>query len=96
MPWYRMDDGKGATYLVHMRGTNLPGACVAHDHELGKRCLRMGGFLCDGHAGGGKTCDAALCKTHAKEVGEDRHLCPVCDEAEEAIMRMQRCRRINS
>lgn len=96
MPWYRIDDGKGGWTVVHVRGTSMPGACVARDVELGERCLRMGEYLCDGQIGGGRTCDDALCENHATEIGPDRHLCPACLEAKAIIERMQRCNQTNN
>lgn len=40
-------------------------------------CDREGIFLCDWPMGRGKTCDIPLCPGHAREIGEDRHLCPI-------------------
>lgn len=40
-------------------------------------CDREGTFLCDWPMGRGKTCDIPLCPSHAREIGDDRHLCPI-------------------
>ena len=40
-------------------------------------CDREGLYLCDWPMGRGKTCDLPLCPGHAREIGEDRHLCPI-------------------
>ncbi len=40
-------------------------------------CDREGIFLCDWPMGRGKTCDIPICPGHAREIGEDRHLCPI-------------------
>lgn len=40
-------------------------------------CEREGFYLCDWPMGRGKTCDIPLCPGHAREIGEDRHLCPI-------------------
>lgn len=50
---------------------------VAREDRCGvPECWREHGFLCDQPVSDGKTCDVKLCKTHAIEVAEDRHLCP--------------------
>lgn len=41
------------------------------------KCDREGQFLCDWPMGRGKTCDLPLCPGHAREIGDDRHLCPI-------------------
>lgn len=40
-------------------------------------CDREGSLLCDWPMGRGKTCDLPLCPDHAREIGDDRHLCPI-------------------
>jgi hypothetical protein len=40
-------------------------------------CDREGTLLCDWPMGRGKTCDLPLCPGHAREIGDDRHLCPI-------------------
>jgi hypothetical protein len=40
-------------------------------------CDREGVLLCDWPMGRGKTCDIPLCSGHAREIGDDRHLCPI-------------------
>lgn len=67
MPWYVVNG-----MPVHMLGTKLPPPCNV--------CRGISGFQCDGHIGGGKTCDRHLCEAHATETGPDRHLCPECLE----------------
>lgn len=69
MPWYVINGMN-----VHMRGTKLPKACGV--------CRAPGGYACDGHLGGGKTCDRELCVQHAREIGPDKHLCPECVQQE--------------
>lgn len=46
-----------------------------HCNEPG--CGAPGDNLCDSPMGKGKTCDLPLCDEHAREVGENRHFCPV-------------------
>lgn len=75
MSWYRIN---GMT--VHMRGTKLPKPCAAK-FGIGDQqqyCMEMSAYLCDGPAGGGHTCDRALCDAHAHQVGKNRHYCPEC------------------
>jgi hypothetical protein len=38
-------------------------------------CGDVGDNLCDWPMGRGKTCDLPLCDDHAREIGENRHLC---------------------
>lgn len=66
MPCYRLPGG---------------GFMCFRDKRAPKPCRVCGGYseyLCDGHLGGGHTCDAPLCEVHAHQVGRDRHLCPEC------------------
>ena len=47
--------------------------------DLGPHCAHcagVGDYLCDYPVGENKTCDAPLCETHAKEIGENLHYCP--------------------
>ena len=55
--------------VVHYSGKAEYANCRACD------CL-ADDFLCDYPVGEGVTCDANLCRTHAKEVAEDTHYCP--------------------
>lgn len=79
MPFYRINGT-----MVHMRGTNLPAPCRASIGVLSidgrpmpmQRCAAPSGFLCDGPADGGGTCDTPLCSAHAFEIGANKHLCP--------------------
>jgi hypothetical protein len=42
-------------------------------------CSAEGTLLCDGVTSTpGVTCDAPICREHAKHVGRDRDLCPDC------------------
>lgn len=87
MPIYRTDDGKGWMHVNFGRnGGPLPCAAARLDADtwpnLGEKCGRMGGKLCDAVVGtdlAGKplTCDMPLCKLHATHVkGQDRDYCP--------------------
>lgn len=38
-------------------------------------CGAVGGFLCDYPVGEGRTCDVALCASHAYEVAPEIHYC---------------------
>jgi hypothetical protein len=73
MPWYRING-----MAVHMKGTKLPNPCAARVWIDGKErlCRAISGFLCDFPAGGGRTCDRALCDVHARQVGPNKHYCP--------------------
>lgn len=64
---------------------DLPGGGTAIVCGLRRRrcatCGSEGTLLCDGPPRAGakkKTCDAPICKAHAKEIGPDQHLCPRC------------------
>lgn len=58
--------------------------------KRGRKCSGCGArgaeFLCDGvldrirypRVGGSKTCDAPMCRSCAREVDHDRHLCKRC------------------
>ncbi len=67
-----------------------PGGGIAIVCSRGRRkpCVVCGApspLLCDGPAPAGskrKTCDAALCRAHAKHVGPNRDLCPSCAEGD--------------
>ena len=50
-------------------GAALPRRCV--------RCQAPSEFLCDYPVVKGVTCDAPLCPACAKEIGPDRHYCPL-------------------
>lgn len=39
-------------------------------------CKSTSQFQCDWKVGKAKTCDKYLCRTHAKEVAPEKHLCP--------------------
>lgn len=73
MPFYRIDG-----LVVHIRGSKLPPPCRAVVGIGDKRhfCAGISGFYCDWPTGGGRTCDAALCDAHARQVGPNRHYCP--------------------
>lgn len=75
MPFYRTDTG-----FIHLKGTRLPKPCAARMLIDGKDqpCARYSLYLCDGPGQAGKTCDAALCEAHARQIGPNRHLCPQC------------------
>jgi hypothetical protein len=59
-----MRDKHGA--IIHMCG-DLGDHCAD--------CAWVGEILCDYPVGEGKTCDRILCRSHAKEIGEDLHYC---------------------
>jgi hypothetical protein len=70
MPFLRMPDGSG---VIHLRMTKRA------QKKLGpecRACICVADFLCDYPMGEGKTCDAPMCRKHAREVGPDRHYCP--------------------
>ena len=75
MPFYRING-----MVVHVKGSKkLPPACRAllgMEGTAQDLCGAISGFYCDWPAGGGRTCDAALCEAHAFEVGKNRHYCP--------------------
>jgi len=62
--WYKVN---GMT--VHADGRDLPRPCV--------HCRGISELLCDFPVAEGVTCDAPLCPACAKEIGKDRHLCPL-------------------
>lgn len=66
MPCYRvpMKDG-GKAFLCGDLGP----------HCTNERCEDVGGFLCDYPVGRDKTCDLALCESHAYEISPDLHYC---------------------
>ncbi len=66
--------GGGAAIVCSRRAKRM--RCVA--------CFAAGGYQCDWKLPGGKTCDAHICPTHALKVGDDKHLCPLHQEAYEA------------
>lgn len=39
-------------------------------------CDRIAPYLCDWKVGHNKTCDLPICKIHAEQVAQDKHLCP--------------------
>ncbi len=65
----------------------LPGGGFACSRTIGGRqicdeagCGRAMRFLCDWRLTGkkaGQTCDRKVCVAHAREVADDKHLCPV-------------------
>jgi hypothetical protein len=64
------------------RSEILPGGTFIMCGDLGPHCSdpscgAVGDNLCDWPMGRGKTCDLPLCDEHAREIGMDRHLCPV-------------------
>lgn len=77
MPFYRFKTG-----IVHVKGTRLPAPCNTRMLIDGKEqgCMAPSAYLCDGTntANRSGTCDAPLCEAHARQIGPNRHLCPVC------------------
>lgn len=73
MPFYRINGMR-----IHMRGTKLPKPCAAvvGIADTQDFCSDMSLFLCDWPAGGGRTCDKALCEAHAHHVGPNKRYCP--------------------
>lgn len=71
MPCEKLPDGRG-------------GVVIACSRERRRRCATCGApapLLCDGPPAPDsrrKTCDAPICKAHAKHIGPDRDLCPKC------------------
>lgn len=39
-------------------------------------CDQLAHYLCDWKTGDGKTCDLQICRVHAEQVAEEKHLCP--------------------
>lgn len=63
-------------YLESKKGT--AGTRIFFCGELGECCADCAGIgdtLCDFPVGDGKTCDRAMCKDHAHEIGLDIHYC---------------------
>lgn len=59
-------------------GGDIDGFLCASDIKKTDLCWACGyiaDLLCDYPMGRGKTCDLALCDEHAREIGQDRHLC---------------------
>jgi hypothetical protein len=52
-------------------------------------CGRVADLLCDWKVKDKKngTCDAPICKLHAKQVGPDKHLCPLHQRAYDAWLK---------
>jgi len=72
----------------------LPGGGIAcsRDRRSPPPCHVCGdypGYQCDGHVGGGRTCDRHLCERHAHEVAPDRHYCPDCLQASQAAQQQR-------
>jgi len=80
MPFYKIN---GMVMHIKFGGKKHPPApCVAlvglsSADRKAERCSDMSEFLCDWPFENGKTCDAPLCRSHANEVGKNRHYCPV-------------------
>lgn len=76
MPFYIVN---GMRMHIKFSGRGKPPApCVAKvgvGDQL-RRCCDISGFLCDWPADDGKTCDAPLCGSHARQVGRNKHYCP--------------------
>lgn len=62
--WYKING-----MAVHVLGAKLPPNCV--------RCKAPSSILCDYPVTEGVTCSAPLCTGCAKEVGKNKHLCPI-------------------
>jgi hypothetical protein len=79
MPWYRVNGHAVHLKLSGKAAKNPPRPCVAAITIDGKacRCAGISAYLCDHELSDGKTCDAPLCAEHARQVGPDRHLCPI-------------------
>lgn len=84
MPVYRTPGG-GSMHIKFSGklAKNPPAPCAAliprEPLTIGgtMRCCAISSFLCDWELSDGKTCDAPLCADHAKEIGRDRHYCPL-------------------
>ena len=76
MPFYVID---GQQVHINFGRGKAPAPCVAQtlrDDRL-DYCYGISVYLCDWQVSGRKTCDAALCPAHAREVGRNRHYCPM-------------------
>jgi hypothetical protein len=75
MPFLRMPDGS----VIHVRMTKSAAKKYASGPDC-KACPCVADFLCDYPVGDG-TCDAPICRKHARTVGPNRHYCPWHAEA---------------
>lgn len=66
-----VDLGDGPVFMCGPGAEKMFARCVVPG------CPYLSELLCDYPMGRGKTCDLALCEDHAREIGEDRHLCPI-------------------
>lgn len=64
-----------ATAIVCSRRRKSKQLCsVGKDRD---RCPNPARILCDFPVGPDRTCDMPVCTAHAREVGPDRHFCPL-------------------
>lgn len=76
MPFYRMNG-----MMVHLKigGKKAPRACqeiIKLPDGRKEYCAQMAPYLCDWPAGGGRTCDRAVCEDHRTQAGKNIDYCP--------------------
>jgi len=75
MPCTTIEMPGGVRAIVCSRGGRGSRAKCSHPD-----CTGPADFLCDYETGMARgkiqTCDAKLCRTHARPAGENRHMCP--------------------
>lgn len=76
MPFYTVG---GLRMHIKFSGRNPPAPCVARVGvgQAQHACCDISSLLCDWPNSDCKTCDAPLCAAHGREVGRNRHYCPM-------------------
>jgi len=62
--------------IVHRFGDGVAVICGRGRVPVCRWCRNDGVRLCDFPLGGGKTCDAPICRRHALQVGPETDVCP--------------------
>lgn len=81
MPCHHVDLGDGVHAIVRTANPRMR-ACVVCKTKTRDY------VLCDGPTAPGKTCDAVLCRAHAKHVPPDSDYCPLHARAAEGRLRL--------
>jgi hypothetical protein len=76
MPWYRVNG-----MMMHLNfgrdKKRIPVPCQAkHAASSNEWCAAISEYQCDWKLGDGRRCDKWICKEHALNVAQDKHLCP--------------------